>query len=424
MCEAAMDETRESTILVVDDDNVCLEMLARALQHFGFDARECPSGETALKLMKSLNPSLILLDINMPRLNGYDVCRRLKSATTLAEIPIVFLSGRDDTDSKIRAFELGAADYITKPFCFPEVLARIRCQLRLRRLQVELKERNFVLESQQKLIELHNRSLEQRVAEQSERILDTQHATLFALSKLAESRDPETGRHLERMQEYTRILAQAMATQKKFRDTIDESFAKNIHAAVPLHDIGKVGIPDQILLKPGTLTPDEMHVMETHTVIGASTLTEVDRRFPGNEFIRLGIEITRSHHERWDGNGYPDSLAGEEVPLSARITALADVYDALTSKRCYKPAYSHAMTKRFLLANRGTKFDPDIVDVFFDIEHEFCEVQDRLGDQEPSALDEATRSTHSIGPTPVNFHAPVAGAAHADITTDSKTRNR
>ena len=286
----------------------------------------------------------------MPDMNGYEVCGKLKANARLREIPVIFISGHGDVIDKVKAFDTGGVDYVTKPFEFGEVLSRIETHLKIRRLQLEL--------------ETHNRNLENLVAEQVKEISDSQLATIFALAKLAESRDEDTGAHLERVQKVCRLLATRLAEQLKFQSHIGSAYLRNIYHASPLHDIGKVGIRDAILLKPGRLTPEEFDLMKFHTTLGAGTLAAVRQTYPKNSLIGMGMAIARSHHERWDGGGYPDGFEGEDIPLSARIMAVADVYDALRSKRCYKPPFGHEKSLTIILEGRGTVFDPNVVDAF------------------------------------------------------------
>ena len=231
----------------------------------------------------------------------------------------------------------------------------------------------------------HQRHLEAQVQAQVAQVTASQLATIFALSKLAESRDPETGEHLERMREYCRILAMALADHDRYGRQIDAVFIDNVFAASPLHDIGKVGIPDRILQKPGRLTPEEFTVMKLHAQIGAETLQAVDRQHPGNAFIQMGLQIAWGHHEKWDGSGYPQGLMGEWIPLAARIVAIGDVYDALTSKRCYKEAFSHERSRDIIVAESGAHFDPEIVSAFLAREAQFLDVRRRFEDSEKTA---------------------------------------
>jgi putative two-component system response regulator len=302
-------------------------------------------------------PDLILLDIMMPGMDGYEVCRRLKANEKLKDIPVIFLSALDDTEDKVKAFAAGCVDYVTRPFQFEEVKARVEVQIRLRQLQTEL--------------QTSNRRLQDLVGEQVREISASQMATIFALAKLAEARDDDTGRHLERVQTWCKLLAAKTGEQPAHRAEADAVFVENIVHASPLHDIGKVGIRDAVLLKPGKLTSEEFEEMKTHTTLGAQTLEAVKDQYPKNAFIRMGIEIARSHHEKWDGKGYPEGLSGTAIPLSARIMALADVYDALRANRCYRPAMSHEKSREIILQGCGTHFDPDVVEAFRGLETTF-----------------------------------------------------
>jgi putative two-component system response regulator len=353
-------------ILIVDDTPENVRVLEELLASEGYLARSVLDGASALAEATASPPDLILLDIMMPAMDGFEVCRRLKLAPQLRNVPVIFLSALDAVSDKVKAFSLGAADYVAKPFQFPEVLVRVQNHLRLRRLQLEL--------------EAHNRRLVELVSEQVREISDSQMATIFALAKLAESRDGETGKHIERVQLYCKLLAATLAEQPAYSGRIEESFIENIFLASPLHDIGKVGIRDHILLKQGELTPDEFEEMKMHTTLGAQTLEAVRTRYPRNEFLRLGIEIARCHHERWDGKGYPAGLAAKDIPLSARIMAVADSYDAARSRRCYKPALSHAECRQALLARGGTYLDPDVVTAFEDVQGLFEDVANALND--------------------------------------------
>jgi putative two-component system response regulator len=300
----------------------------------------------------------------MPEMDGYEVCSRLKQDPALREIPVVFLSALDAPDSKVRAFEVGGVDYVTKPFHFEEVRARVETHLRLRRLQL--------------LLAAQNRRLQDLVEDQVREISDSQMATIFALARLAESRDKGTGKHIERVQIYCRLLATHLRDNPRHAAIVNEEFVENIFRASPLHDIGKVAIRDGVLLKPGPLTAAEFDEMKSHTTLGARTLEEVQRAYPGNAFLRIGIEIARSHHERWDGSGYPHGLAGTQIPLSARIMAVADSYDAGRSRRLYKPAQPHAECCAAIQRRAGTYLDPDVVQAFRCAEREFSSVAESL----------------------------------------------
>jgi putative two-component system response regulator len=311
-------------------------------------------------------PDLVLLDIKMPEISGLDVCRWFKQDERLHDIPVLFISGLDGIEEKLEAFRAGGVDYVSKPFQEQEVLARIRTHMRLKQLQTELS--------------LSNQQLEQRIAQQVKTLTASQMATIFALAKLSETRDEDTGRHIERVQTFSKILAEQMREMGLHAVLLTDSFIENLYQTACLHDIGKVGVPDAILLKPGKLTLEEFEEMKKHCTLGADTLATVLKRHRDNQFIRMGVNVARSHHEKWDGSGYPDGLAGAAIPLSARIVALADFYDALTSNRCYRPAFSHEVTTKMVKEGRGTNFDPDIVAAFEISEGRFRLIQMEMQD--------------------------------------------
>jgi putative two-component system response regulator len=339
-------------ILIVDDTPANLQLLVGMLKSSGYIPRPVPNGRLALQAAKNQPPDLILLDINMPEMNGYEVCQRLKADDKLKDIPVLFISALTDTADKIKAFSTGGIDYVTKPFQFEEVHARVETHLRLHQLRRELAQ--------------HNLQLQELVQAQVKEISDSQMATIFALSKLAESRDDNTGRHLERVQSLSGLLAVRLAQSATYRDVITPAFINNICRASPMHDIGKVGIPDGVLLKQGRLTADEFEIMKRHSLIGASTLESVRQQYPKNTFLEMGIAIARSHHEWWDGSGYPDGLAGEAIPLPARLVALVDVYDALRSRRPYKEPFSHEKAVEIIVGESGRHFDPFLIGIFQD----------------------------------------------------------
>lgn len=355
-----MGQARPAHIMVVDDTPQNLRLLENLLTERGYQVFALPNGDMALRAAAKNPPDLILMDIDMPGLTGYEVCERLKADERLAEIPIIFISALSETGDKVRAFEVGGVDYVTKPIKFDEVAARVATHLKIRALQASLEE--------------HNRQLEEVVAAQVKKISESQMATIFALAKLAENRDTDTGEHLERVQEYCRVLAGALGETSCYADVIDDGFIANMYQASPLHDIGKVAIPDEVLLKPGRLTAGEFEVMKTHAAIGAETLMAVLDRYPDNTFLRMGIDIARYHHERWDGRGYPEGIAGGRIPLSARVMAVADVYDAFRSDRCYRSGLTHEATRAIIQDGRGTQFDPIIADTFSDLEETFRQI--------------------------------------------------
>ncbi len=353
--------------MIVDDAPENLDLLQDILEIKGYRVAAFPGGQTALNAAVKNPPDLILLDIRMPEMNGFEVCRHLKADETLREIPVLFVSGLTATADKVKAFAAGAVDYVTKPFQCEEVLSRVATHLRLRKMQLELAR--------------HNMDLEEMVEEKAGEIIESQLATILAMSKLAESRDDETGRHIERTRSYCRVLAEALQRDPHYTTVVSGSSIDNIYHASPLHDIGKVGISDTILLKPGRLTADEFEIMKTHVVIGAKTLRAVQNRYPRNAFLNMGIAITESHHEKWDGSGYPAGLAGEHIPLGARIMAIADTYDALRSKRSYKEAHSHQESCEIILEGTGRQFDPLVIQAFVSVEDRFARIATQVNQE-------------------------------------------
>ena len=364
-----------STVLVVDDNEMNRDMLVRRMRPMGYVVDVACDGGQALEILKSRAFDLVLLDIMMPVMDGYEVLKEMKADQQLKTIPVIMITAIDDASSAARCIDMGAEDYLTKPF--DPTLLRARVSACLERKHLHDQETRHRAQ-----IEEYNIHLEERVRQQVEVITSSQLGAIFAMSKLAESRDPETGEHLERMREYCKVLSQHLSKLPKYQSIIDDAFVSNIYAASPLHDIGKVGIDDAVLLKPGKLTPQEWVIMKTHPMIGADTLREVDREHPGNELIRMGIEIAEGHHEKWDGSGYPHGLRGEDIPLVARILALGDVYDALTSKRCYKDAFSHEKSRAIVEEGNGSHFDPEVVNAFLDTEQEFQRIREFYQDTE------------------------------------------
>lgn len=365
---------RPARILIVDDLAANRLLLADLVSALGYEYDTAEDGSQALEKIPSFKPDLIFLDLMMPVLDGVGTLEQISKNPETRHIPVIVVSGVQEQDQVVKCLEIGADDYLAKPYNVRILQARLEASLRKKRLW-DL-EHNY-----QKQMEEYNNTLESRVRSQVEEITSAQTATIFALSRLAESRDSETGRHLERIREYGVALARELALFPKWSVIIDEQFLENLLVASPLHDIGKVGIPDAILKKPGRLTPEEFDIMKEHTTIGAQTLRAVLAKHPGNSLLQFGIEIIESHHERWDGSGYPRQLKGEEIPPVGRIIALADVYDALTSRRCYKEPYTHEVSRDIILESRGAHFDPDVVRAFQILEQDFVQIGTRLGDQ-------------------------------------------
>jgi putative two-component system response regulator len=329
-------------VLIADDDQMARMLLETALIGWGYEVVVARDGDEALQAMQGDSPiHLAMLDWEMPGMNGLELCRHIRSTNGAGYVYVIMLSGRDSTEDIVRGMEAGADDYVTKPFDNNELKARIRAGERI--LEMETKE-----------------------------------MVIFAMAQLAESRDSDTGRHLDRIREYSQALARHLKNQSKFDGQIDTSFVETIYLTSPLHDIGKLAIPDYILLKPDRLTEREFEIMTTHTTIGFETLDEVAAVYPSKSFLNMSKDIALCHHEQFDGSGYPQGLKGNQIPLSARIVSLADVYDALTSKRVYKNAFEHEVAKGIILGGRGNQFDPDVVDAFCSLEKDFVEIRKRL----------------------------------------------
>lgn len=364
-----------ATILVVDDIEDNRVVLGKLLRPKGYQVFSAATGEEALSFVEATPPDLILLDLIMPGMDGFEVCERLKKSPKTRHIPIIIITGLAEKEAYVRCLEAGADDFLAKPFDAVLLSARMRSSLRAKKLQDQ------ILEYQLKLEE-YNRTLEQRVRERTTQVTRTQEVAIFSLAKLSESRDTETGAHLERMRSYARETVTELAGSPAHADVVTEDFVVGLYLSSPLHDIGKVGIPDYILLKPGKLTPEEFDIMKVHSLIGGDTLKAADEEAGGNSFLAMGRDIAYWHHERWDGKGYPHGLAGTDIPLSARIVSVSDVYDALTSKRPYKEPFSHEQSKAIIVEGRGSQFDPDVVDAFLAREENIIAIRAQLQDSE------------------------------------------
>ena len=364
---SAQDAAPPPTILIVDDTPQNIAFMAGLLKE-RYRTRIATNGERALQAAAMLPlPDLILLDIMMPDMDGYEVCRRLKADPALQRIPVIFLTARTDAEAEQMGLDCGAVDYLTKPISPPIALARVRNHLALKAAADQLRDQNLHLEAE--------------VAQRTRQIQKTQDVTIMAMASLAEARDNETGNHIRRTQHYVKLLAQALQTHPRFSDFLSDEVTELLFKSAPLHDIGKVGVPDAILLKPGKLTPDEFEIMKTHTTLGRDAIVKAEQLMDEpSTFLHLAREIAYSHQEKWDGTGYPQGLAGEAIPVSARLMALADVYDALISRRVYKPAFPHEEAVRIVQQGSGTHFDPDIVAAFLDIHEAFHQVAKRFAD--------------------------------------------
>ncbi len=328
-------------VLIVDDDEISLELLKNVLRDDGFEVFTAQNGEEAYRIIREESCKLVISDWEMPGISGIELCRQVRAEASIGYVYFLLLTSHNNPEQTVAGLQAGADDFIAKPFHPQEIVLRCRA---------------------------------------GERILslETRDVVIFALARLAESRDTETGAHLERVQHYCKLLASTLRSQGRFATQIDGEFIRLITETSPLHDIGKVGIPDNVLLKPGRLTHDEFEIMKTHTVIGAQTLQAALDKFPEAKFLRMARDIAASHHERYDGAGYPYNLSGEDIPLCGRIVAVADVYDAMTSKRVYKSAYSHETAVELIAEQSGQQFDPSVVAAFLQCATAFREIHNRL----------------------------------------------
>jgi putative two-component system response regulator len=357
----------QRTILIVDDNAENLTVLGELLRE-RYRVRAANSGARALQLAAQAPlPDLILLDVMMPAMSGYEVLEALRAAPETSDIPVIFTTAMSATEDEQRGLVLGAVDYITKPLRPAIVLARVHNHLELKQARERLQRENGWLET-----EVARRLHENQII---------QDVTIRALARLAETRDNETGNHILRTQAYVLALARRVRLQPRFAAELDEHSLTLMAKSAPLHDIGKVGIPDNVLLKPGKLTPDEWAIMKTHARLGADAIARAvaDTREPV-EFLGYATQIALHHHERWDGSGYPDALAGDAIPLAARLMAVADVFDALISRRVYKEPMLVDEARAAMAGERGRHFDPDLLDAFLDGFDEFCEIARRHPD--------------------------------------------
>lgn len=367
--ESSQPVIERPSILVVDDTPDNITLMSGLLRDF-YRVKVATSGERALRIAQSASPpDLILLDIMMPGMDGYEVCRRLKLDERTQDIPIIFLTAKATIDDEQKGLELGAVDYITKPISPPIVLARLKTHIALKASADFLRDKNGFLE--------------QEVARRTREVEAIQDVTVVALASLAETRDADTGNHIRRTQYYVKALATKLSGHRRFQSFLSPHNIAILFKTAPLHDIGKVGIPDRILLKPARLTPEEFEIMKTHCVLGRDAIEHAEQRLGLDvEFLDMAKEIAFSHHEKWDGSGYPEGLSGDDIPISARIMAVADVYDALISRRVYKDAMPHDLAVMEIKSGRSSHFDPDVVDAFLEISDEFKDIARRFADTE------------------------------------------
>lgn len=340
-------------VLIVDDTPDNVWFLAEALSKMCV-IQVANDGASALrKMAQSPKPEIVLLDVQMPGMDGYEVCRHLKANAETKDIPIIFVTAMVGASDEAKGLTYGGADYIQKPFDPAIVRARVRNLAELKR---------------------YRDSLQDIIQKQTRILRRTQVGTIMALADLAEWRDPETGEHIKRTQEYVLCLARELAKNPKYVTVLTRDYIEMLYMCAPLHDMGKVSIADSVLLKPGKLTTEEFAIMQRHCEFGAQILKRSLDRIGSDPFLEMGYQVARWHHDRWDGTGYPDGLAGEAIPISARIMSVADVYDALITRRPYKEPMSHEAAVRIILDDRGTRFDPDVIDAFTNVKDEISKI--------------------------------------------------
>ena len=354
--EGLLNAQSRPRILIVDDDPAIRRLLRAVLQR-DYTLEEASTGDKALGILPAFAPDLVLLDIAMPGIDGYETCRRLKSVAVNTALQVIMVSAKSSKQEQLQAYEAGADDYVIKPFDPQDLLARVQLHIQLR----DAKARVTAIRTE---IESKNSELKRLAQQRAQDIIAVQDVAVFTLAKVAESRDQETAGHLTRIRVYAQTIAEHLAADSPYAKQIDRRFLDDLYRSSPLHDIGKVGIPDDILLKPGRLTREEFATMQRHTVIGADILDQAVEKTNGGGFLAMAALVARFHHERYDGRGYPAALVGQEIPLPARVVALADAYDAITSERPYKPAYSPVRARELIHLDCGRHFDPLVVAAF------------------------------------------------------------
>ncbi|QSX32086.1 two-component system response regulator [Shewanella avicenniae] len=358
------------TLLVIDDIPENLTLMYQLFKD-EYKVKGANCGIRGIDIAENSLPDLILLDIMMPEMDGYEVCRRLKQNPHTRGIPIIFLTAKAEKIDESRGLQLGAVDYITKPIN-PDI---VKCRVKT---HIALKLANDLLRGENQSL---GKEVERRTREalkQREELQSIQDITFYAMVSLAETRDNETGSHICRTQHYIKCLAQQLRLNPLYQDEIDDTMIDLLFKSAPLHDIGKIGISDTILLKKGKLTPEEFTIMKNHTTIGYVAIQKAEVVTGKTmDFLKYAKEIAYYHHEHWDGNGYPKGLSGRDIPLSARLMAVADVYDALINRRVYKEAFTHQDAVNMIVDGKGTHFDPDIIDAFLDITDELWEIAQR-----------------------------------------------
>ena len=382
-----IDAASKPTVLVIDDAPDNLTLMSGLLKD-RYKVKVANHGKLGLKVaLAAPPPDLILLDIMMPDLDGYEVCRRLKSNPASRAIPVIFLSAKTDVQDEEKGLLLGAVDYISKPISPSLMLARVATQI--------------ALHAKTESVRVDSTVRDQEQARQIADLSAAQDVTILAMTSLAETRDSDTGNHIRRIQHYVQALAQSLKDHPRFADQLGPQAISLLFKSAPLHDIGKFGIPDRILLKPSSLSPEEFEIMKTHTTLGFEAIEQAEKALGLQApLLRTAKEIVLSHQEKWDGSGYPQGLKGDEVPMSARLMAVADVYDALISQRVYKAALPHDRAVQIVFQGRGSHFDPDMVDAFIGIQDEFEAIAQRFANSDSNLQKKMEYMANAIAEQP------------------------
>lgn len=365
MNKSVREANKNFTIFIAEDNILQSQVLEDLLTSSGYEVEKAYDGEEAMRKVIKNPPDLILLDVMMPKLNGYEICKALRKNKLTQLIPIIIITTLNKLKDHVVAIELGADDFLTKPINEILLVARIKSLLKVKVLNDE--------------IAAYAQILEQKVKERTAQLEETKNVTVFSLAKLANYRDGETNdKRLERIMNYSKLLAEELSSTPKYKRILNEEYVETIYTSSVLYDVGKVGISDEILVKPGQLNHEEFEIMKKHTVIGGDALQAAEKKLKGKSFLKVAKEMAYYHHERFNGNGYPFGLKEDKIPISARIMALADVYDAMTSMRVYNNVASHDETVKTITLESGKHFDQDVVGVFLNVENEFFKIQKNL----------------------------------------------
>ncbi|MDR1349532.1 MAG: response regulator [Zoogloeaceae bacterium] len=350
---------KRAKIMLVDDDMSVLAIGKNMLKD-RYEVYPLPSAAKLFETLAHVLPDMILLDIEMPEMNGYEAMRRLRADSRLYGVPVIFVTARADERSELEGLSMGAIDYVSKPFSAPLLLKRV--------------ENHLLTALQKQELARYNTDLQGLVRQQTGHIVDLQNSVLCTVSNLIEFRDDVTGGHINRTREYLRLLIEALARENLHREKVARWDMNFLLPSSQLHDVGKIAISDAILNKPGKLTPEEFEIMKTHVVIGMRIIERIEQNTAEHAFLRYAKVFVATHHEKWDGSGYPLGLSGEDIPLEGRLMAIADVYDALISRRSYKPPLAAAKAERIIVAGGGTHFDPSLTEIFQKVSDGFAEI--------------------------------------------------